>query len=67
LSKGIPSYAKGYPAPGNMGDGKPIAGYSDELFLHWMQQVRTHKKNGKTEGIFSMSGATMTVLGYPKD
>ena len=67
LSKDIASYAKGYPSPGNLGDGKPLVGYSDELFLHWMQHVRTHKKNGKTEGIFSMSGATMTVLGYPKD
>lgn len=65
LSKNIGGYADGYPSAIGAGANQP--GYSDELFDHWMRQVRTHHKNGKTQGIYSMSGATAQLLGYPKE
>lgn len=67
LTKTISTYVNGYPSPGNLGDGRIPVGYTDNNFEHWIQQVRGHKRAGKTEGIYSMSGATMGVLGHPKD
>ena len=65
LSKDLAGYADGYPSA--IGSGANQPGYSDALFDHWMSQVRTHHKNGKAEGIYSMSGATAQLLGYPKE
>lgn len=33
--------------------------------VHWIAMLREHKKAGKTDGIFSMSGATQEILGAP--
>lgn len=32
---------------------------------HWIEHLKTHQKNGKTDGIYSMSGKTMSILGAP--
>ena len=34
-------------------------------FAHWQQSILKHKENGKTQGIYSMSGFTKGVLGEP--
>lgn len=67
LSKTMFAYADSYPAPGNLGKDKVPAGYSEELIEHWLGHIKNHKLNGKTAGIFSMSGSTMQILGYPKE
>ncbi len=65
LSKSVPRYLTNYPSPNNIGEGKPVIGYTEELFEHWCQQIRAHKMKGQAENIFSMSGATAHILGMP--
>ena len=36
-----------------------------EQVIHWAAILRTHQKNGKTDGIYSMSGETAKILGMP--
>lgn len=64
LDKSVNVYRSEYKSPFNNPE-MPFAG--EELFEHWHQQIRTHCNNGKTENIFSMSGATMYLLGAPKE
>lgn len=35
------------------------------LINHWLSHLEAHVKNGKTNGVFSMSGETSKILGTP--
>jgi hypothetical protein len=35
------------------------------LISHWLVHLNTHVENGKTNGVFSMSGETSKILGVP--
>lgn len=60
--------------PLSAGSNKHLTEYSrvthfadDHLIIGWQEQVKRHKKDGKTSGIYSMSGFTMKVLGAPPE
>lgn len=64
LDRSIKVYRSEYKSPFNNPE-MPFA--SDELFEHWYHQIKAHRSKGRTESIFSMSGATMYLLGAPKE
>jgi hypothetical protein len=55
-------YASGY-GQGYKRHDKTFA--AAEHVSHWLQLLRNHKANGRTEGIYSMSGSTKKLLGEP--
>jgi hypothetical protein len=61
LNVKLMTYADGYASTPKFG--RDFA--QDHQVEGWLGHLRTHKANGKTEGIFSMSGATAEILGMP--
>ena len=55
-------YVDGYGQDTKRSDGKFAT--ADHV-QHWLQLLINHKQNGKTQGIYSMSGKTREVLGAP--
>lgn len=64
IERSMKEYEKSYASPFNQHN-MPFA--EDRLYEQWQQQIKSHKLNGKTEGIFSMSGYTRYMLGEPKE
>lgn len=56
-------YVDGYPTKPTKNDNTFADDYQVE---HWVQILHGHVKDGKTAGIFSMSGMTAKVLGRPQ-
>lgn len=66
LTKGSRQYATDYVAPANPGNGQDAPGYEDVQFDEWHKKIQSHKDSGRADGIYSMSGTTMQILGYPR-
>ena len=64
LSELITVYSDKYPSASALADKSFFA--TESLIYGWQKQLLRHKANGKTDGIFSMSGFTKGVLGEPK-
>jgi hypothetical protein len=61
LSGGNRTYAKGYPNRYQQGDS-----YATQVQIdNWLRVLQVHINEGKTQGIYSMSGATAKMLGKP--
>ena len=63
LNREVLDYNKMYPSKYTKTDGFATSGQVD----HWISHLRTFKEQGKTEGIYSMSGTTASILGKPND
>lgn len=61
LSQNVLIYSDKYPSKPTKGTGFAEPNQVD----HWIQMLKHHKAAGKTNGIFSMSGATRNILGAP--
>lgn len=61
LSMGNLAYSEKYPSQYTKSDGFA----TDNQVEHWLSHLRTFHFQGKTAGIFSMSGATAGILGVP--
>jgi hypothetical protein len=55
------SYTAGYPNKYSKGDSYA----STDQIDNWVRILKKHQEDGKTEGIFSMSGKTRNILGEP--
>ena len=55
------SYIAGYPNKYSKGDSYA----STDQIDNWVRILKKHQEDGKTEGIFSMSGKTRNILGEP--
>lgn len=55
-------YVDGYGQKPKRSDGKFAP---EDSVHHWLQLLINHKQNGRTKGIYSMSGKTREVLGAP--
>jgi hypothetical protein len=61
LSAGQRSYAPGYPNKFSQNDGYARSDQID----NWVRILKKHHEEGRTQGIFSMSGKTRDILGAP--
>jgi hypothetical protein len=61
LSAGQRSYASGYPNKFSQNDGYARSDQID----NWVRILKKHHEEGRTQGIFSMSGKTRDILGAP--
>jgi hypothetical protein len=55
------TYVPGYPNKFSQNDGYARSDQID----NWVRILKKHQEDGKTEGIFSMSGKTRNILGEP--
>lgn len=56
------SYVAGYPSKPTKENGSFAEKHQVE---HWLMMLKSHIAEGKTQGIYSMSGATSRLLGFP--
>jgi hypothetical protein len=63
LSHKALQYVEGYPNKYSQSNGYAVQAQIE----NWLSILKSHVQNGRTDGIYSMSGATQRILGAPSE